>query len=104
MRTGLERPRRVNKVEYQGAFWFPVTPDQLWVMAGRFDQFESWWGWLRDFRTERGGLVAGNALHGTISPPVPYRLRLDVRRGGWHRPLLGGAPGGGAPCGPPGLG
>ncbi len=88
MRARLEGPRRVNRVEYQGEFWFPVTPDQLWVMAGRFDQFESWWGWLRDFRTERGGLVAGNVLHGTIIPPVPYRLRLDVRLERCHRPLL----------------
>jgi hypothetical protein len=88
MRTRLEGLRRVNRVEYQEEFWFPVTPDQLWVMAGRFDQFESWWGWLRDFRAERGGLVAGNVLHGTIIPPVAYRLRLDVRLERCHRPLL----------------
>ncbi len=88
MRTRLEGPRRVNRVEYQEEFWFPVTPDQLWVMAGRFDQFESWWGWLREFRTEQGGLVAGNVLHGTIIPPVPYRLRLDVRLERCDRPLL----------------
>jgi hypothetical protein len=88
MRTRLEGPRRVNRVEYREEFWFPVTPDQLWVLAGRFDQFESWWGWLREFRTEQGGLVAGNVLHGTIIPPVPYRLRLDVRLERCHRPLL----------------
>src|SRR5258708_37869801 len=91
MRARLEGPRRVNRVEYQGEFWFPVTPDQLWVMAGRFDQFESGWGWLRDFRTERDGLVAGNVLHGTISPPVPDRVRLDVRLEGCHRRPRGGA-------------
>jgi hypothetical protein len=78
----------VNKVEYQEGFWFPATPDQLWVMAGRFDQFESWWGWLRDFSAEQDGLVADNVLHGTIIPPVPYRLRLDVRLERCHRPLL----------------
>src|SRR5260370_42282596 len=95
MRARLEGPRRVNRVEYQEEFWFPVTPDQLWVMAGRFDQFESWWGWLRDFRTERGGLGAGNVLHGTIIPPGPYRVRLGVRPGRWPPPPLGEGTGGG---------
>src|SRR5260221_11529394 len=88
MRARLEGPRRVNRVEYQEEFWFPVTPDQLWVMAGRFDQFEAWWGWLRDFRTERAGLVVGNGLPGTVVPPVPDRERLDVGLERSHRPLL----------------
>jgi hypothetical protein len=69
----------VNRVEYDGTFWFPVPPDKLWAVAGRFDQFESWWGWLRDFQAAENGLVTGNVLHGTVVPPVPYRLRLDVR-------------------------
>src|SRR5260370_9366910 len=48
-------------------------------MIERFDLFESWWGWLREFRADGTGLVAGNVLHGTVVPLVPYRLRLDVR-------------------------
>jgi hypothetical protein len=32
-----------------------------------------------DWRGPVGGLVAGNVLHGMVVPPVPYRLRLDVR-------------------------
>lgn len=78
----------MNRVDYHEAFWFPVTPDQLWATVERFDRFESWWGWLRDFRADEGGLVAGNVLHGTVVPPVPYRLRLDVRLRHCHRPLL----------------
>lgn len=78
----------VNRVDYHEAFWFPVTPDQLWAIVERFDQFESWWGWLRDFRAGEGGLVAGNVLHGTVVPPVPYRLRLEVRLQRCYRPRL----------------
>ncbi len=78
----------MNRVEYRAAFWFPVAADQLWVMAGRFDQFESWWGWLRDFQAGEGGLVTGNVLRGTVVPPVPYRLCLDVRLRRCDRPRL----------------
>lgn len=78
----------VTRVEYRGVFWFPVTPDRLWVMAGRFDQFESWWGWLRDLQACEGGLVTGNVLQGTVVPPVPYRLRLEVRLRRCCRPWL----------------
>jgi len=31
-----------------------------------------------DFRAGGGGLVNGNVLHGTVIPPVPYRLRVTV--------------------------
>jgi hypothetical protein len=69
----------VNRVDYRGAFWFPVGPNELWETIERFDRFESWWAWLRDFGADTGGLVAGNVLHCTVVPPVPYRLRLDIR-------------------------
>jgi polyketide cyclase/dehydrase/lipid transport protein len=69
----------MNRVDYQGEFWFPVPSDRLWTTIERFDLFESWWGWLREFHADTAGLVAGNALHGTVVPPVPYRLRLDIR-------------------------
>lgn len=36
-------------------------------------------GWLREFQADGAGPVAGNALHGTVVPPVPCRLRLDIR-------------------------
>jgi hypothetical protein len=29
----------VNRVEYQGSFWFPVTPLQLWGIIARFDLY-----------------------------------------------------------------
>jgi uncharacterized protein YndB with AHSA1/START domain len=78
----------VNRVDYRGAFWFPVPPQQLWEIIERFEAFESWWGWLADFRAGGGGLVDGNVLHGTVIPPVPYRLRLTVLLQRCDRPRL----------------
>jgi hypothetical protein len=97
---GNGRESGVNRVDYHQAFWFPVTPDQLWVIAGQFDQFESWWGWLHDFRADERGLTAGNVLHGTVVPPVPYRLQLDVRIQRCDRPRLVNASVGGDLSGP----
>jgi hypothetical protein len=70
----------VNRVDYRRAFWFPVPPAQLWETAGRFGLFEAWWEWLRDFEASPAeGLANGAVLRGTIVPPVPWRLRLEVR-------------------------
>lgn len=76
----------MNQVDYHAEFWFPVTPGRRWAMIERFDLFESWWRWLREFQADRAGLVAGNALHGTVIPPVPCRLRLDIRLQRYDRP------------------
>ena len=76
----------MNRFDYRGAFWFPVEPNELWDTIERFDQFESWWAWLRDFGADSDRLVAGNVLHATVIPPVPYRLRLDIRLEGSLRP------------------
>ena len=78
----------MNQVEYQAAFWFPVTPPQLWTIVERFDLFESWWVWLAGFTADDDGLVDGNVLHGTVVPPVPYRLRLTVQLQRCDRPRL----------------
>lgn len=80
VRTSLgRRVALLNRIDYRGAFWFPVAPDELWATIERFDRFESWWAWLRDFGADTDGLVAGNVLHCTVVPPVPQRLRLDIR-------------------------
>jgi hypothetical protein len=78
----------MNRVDYQASFWFPLPPPQMWAIIEQFDLFESWWGWLADFRADDDGLVNGNVLHGTVIPPVPYRLRLDVRLQHCERPRL----------------
>jgi hypothetical protein len=68
----------VYVIEYDGAFEFPVSVADLWATMGRVDQFASWWGWLHDFTVEGRGLERGAVLHGVVTPPVPYRMRLDV--------------------------
>jgi hypothetical protein len=82
------RGAAVNRVDYRDSFWFPAPPPELWAIIERFEEFESWWGWLADFRADEGGLVDGNVLHGLVIPPVPYRLRLDVRLQRCERPRL----------------
>ena len=74
-----------------GIVLVPGHPPQIWAIIERF---ESWWAWLADFRADDGGLVTGNVLHGTVIPPIPYRLRLDVRLQQCDRPRLDAADGG----------
>ena len=69
----------MNTVDFHGAYWFPADPTQLWAAAEQFGMFQSWWGWLDEFHADAPGLVAGNVLHGLVVPPVPCRLRLDIR-------------------------
>ena len=78
----------MNRVDYAAVFWFPVAPDRLWAVVERFDLFESWRGWLRSFDADQDALVDGNVLHGTVVPPVPYRLHLDVQLQRSHWPRL----------------
>lgn len=78
----------VNRIDYRGAFWFPVGPNELWVTIERFDRFESWWAWLRNFDADTDRLVVGNVLHATVVPPVPYRLCLDIRLEASLRPQV----------------
>ena len=76
---GRRMSHEVNRIDYRGAFWFPVGPDELWQTIERFDRFESWWDWLQDFGADGDALVAGNVLHATVVPPVPWRLRMNIR-------------------------
>jgi carbon monoxide dehydrogenase subunit G len=86
--TGLPVRRRDPVIDYREEFLFPSTPDQVWEAIEQFDQFETWWSWLRTFRAERAGLVEGNVLHGSVAPPLTRRFRIDVRLGTCHRPCL----------------
>ena len=65
-------------MDYAGRFLFPVPPDDLWSAIGRLDQFERWWGWLGHLQVDGGGIATGSVLHGTVSPPVPYQMHVDV--------------------------
>jgi hypothetical protein len=65
-------------IDYRGAFSFPCPPDEVWSAMQRFELFECWWGWLREFRVEGDGLEAGSVLHGVVVPRLPYRLGVRI--------------------------
>ena len=65
-------------MEYRGAHDFALAPEQVWEAIGHAEHFEGWWWWLGEMRFEGPGLVTGAVLHGVVSPPVPYRMRVRV--------------------------
>jgi hypothetical protein len=65
-------------MEYRGAYDFALTPEQMWEAIGHAEHFEGWW-WLGELRFEGPGLAPGAVLHGVVSPPVPFRMRVTVR-------------------------
>jgi hypothetical protein len=65
-------------IDYSGAFGFRATPDEVWSAMERFELFELWWVWLREFRVEGPGLETGSVLHGVVVPPLPYRLGVQI--------------------------
>ena len=80
--------RAEPEVRFAGTYWFPMAPGELWDTLERFDRYPGWWAWLRDFDvvpTDRG-LVDGAEMHGTVVPPVPYRLSLQVTLDRCRRP------------------
>lgn len=95
-RTVARVPRSCYVVDYEGRFRFAVPPAAMWSAIEQVDQFPRWWGWLTDLRADvsagadgtdaRGGtdtaeggvLHPGAVLQGTVSPPLPYRMRVRV--------------------------
>ncbi len=65
-------------IDYTGRFYFPVTPSELWAAIERLEQFEHFWGWLSDLSVDGPALEAGTVLRGTVAPPVPYRMYVEV--------------------------
>ncbi len=65
-------------IDYRGTFDFDLPPEAMWAALEHSERFEGWWGWLREFRLDGGGLRAGSVLRGVVSPPVPYEMRVRV--------------------------
>lgn len=65
-------------IDYRASFNLDAPPEQVWQVIEHSERFEAWWGWLREFRLEGGGLVDGAVLHGVVTPPLPYRMRLRI--------------------------
>lgn len=71
---------------HRGGYSFGLSPGELWDRIEDVDQFEGWWPWLSEFRLVGDGLVDGATLHGVVTPPLPYRMRLTVELGRCRRP------------------
>jgi hypothetical protein len=65
-------------MNYRGVYDFALTPAQVWEAIAHAEDFEGWWWWLGELRFDGEGLVPGAVLHGLVSPPVPYRMRVTV--------------------------
>jgi hypothetical protein len=65
-------------ISFHKEFRFAVPPDVVWQSIERTNDFERWWGWLGEFRLDGPGLQAGSVLAGIVTPPLPYRMRVEV--------------------------
>jgi hypothetical protein len=65
-------------ITYRHGFHFDLAPAPLWDRLGAVDEFEEWWPWLTDLSLDGDGLVSGSVLSGAVSPPLPYRMRVEV--------------------------
>lgn len=65
-------------IDYQGSFKLPASDAQVWDALAEFDHYEAWWSWLTELRVNGLGLQPGTVLHGTVVPPLPYRMRLRL--------------------------
>jgi len=55
----------------------PVSPAELWTTLSRVDDYQRWWPWLRGFEASH---IGGHQVwHCLVQPPLPYRVRFDVR-------------------------
>jgi hypothetical protein len=68
-----------GSVRHTGAFWFPIPVSDFWQLIEDFERYQERWPWLETFTADQDGLVAGNVLRATILPPVPLRIRIQVR-------------------------
>ena len=68
--------------QFDRAWDFAVTPEELWTTLEQTDQYRVWWPWLREFRVdgdgETDGFRVGAIAHLVIQAPLPYQLRCDI--------------------------
>lgn len=65
-------------IDFAGSFRLPLAPAAVWDLVAEPANFATWWSWLSDLRVEGDGLAPGATWHGVVSPPVPWRLSLEV--------------------------
>lgn len=65
-------------IRYSGSFHLGIPPSAVWAAIEDVERFEAWWPWLSELSLDGEALRTGAVLHGVVSPPVPYRMRVDV--------------------------
>ncbi len=68
---------------------FSVSPEELWDAMVRVDAYRGWWPWLRSF--DAVALAPGEVWTAVVQPPLPYRVRFDIRLGEVEAPRLASA-------------
>lgn len=71
-------PRSPYVIDFHRSYRFPVPPAGVWRLLEDVEDFPNWWGWLGHFRVVGDGLKAGSVLDGTVTPPLPYRMHVEV--------------------------
>ena len=64
--------------QFDRAWDFAVSPEQLWSTLEQTDLYPHWWPWLREFRVDGNGLAAGSTARLVIQAPLPYQLRCTI--------------------------
>jgi carbon monoxide dehydrogenase subunit G len=65
-------------IDFRRTYLFPVPPAAVWSSIEDVQRFPQMWSWLGHFQVVGDGLKAGTVLEGTVSPPLPYRMRVQV--------------------------
>lgn len=68
--------RALRPFRFDRTWTFAVSPDELWRVLTRTEDFRRWWPWLREFSGD--GLVPGGRSTCVVRAPVPYTLRFTV--------------------------
>lgn len=64
-------------VDYRGVFSFPMSPCQMWHELERPDKLTGRWRWVDVLQVDPR-LEPGAELSCVVTPPLPYRMALDV--------------------------
>jgi uncharacterized protein YndB with AHSA1/START domain len=67
-------------IQFDRAWSFAVTPEELWTTLEQTDKYRTWWPWLREFRVDGDGdgFRAGATAQLVIQAPLPYQLRCVI--------------------------
>jgi hypothetical protein len=53
-----------------------VTPEELWPVLTRVEDYRRWWPWLR--RCDGGGFEEGARWRCVVQPPLPYTIQFEL--------------------------